>query len=360
MEYRTGRTFTGLKRLWRLRYRFYAVLVIFFSVFIVTQDTTNAVKTLVSSDSLTYQVTASTLFAKQIVAYQAGEKKADEIGQVVYRGENALYIDANKKLVTEGKEYQKIKNYGFVLRPPAMNYALLPVAVPVNPGDPAPPEPEPSVVTIAEPLELNDIIRAPANPERSNFVDYPRFNIKAPIQYTTPEDVYQKQADGTVDYQSPILDDANEIRRGNYTSTPILKLLLDGVVEMGGIPGVPLPGEKGNSYIVGHSSNYSSVASPYNEIFRPLVGRSQEGDIFYVYDQQGRKMKFRVFENVEIRFDDDPERAYRRTDKYNAEYGNDLQQRRVVTLQTCRTVWESGQGWVPTYRWLVRGELVVE
>ena len=347
MEYRTGRRFTGLKRLWRLRYRAYAVMVIFFSVFIVTQDTPNAVKTLVSADSLNYQITDQNIFAKKILEFTGATKTTATITSIVYKNDTSQFVDSNKKLVTEGVEYNRYKNYGYVLRPPTVSFAAIV-------GQPSDQSGTGALGVIpAAPPELNDIVRAPQNPDRTNFIDYPRFNIKAPIEYTTPEDVYNKNPDGSVDYQSPIWDDQNEVRRGNYTSTPVLKLLLDGIVHMGGIPGVPLPGELGNAYIVGHSSNYSSVASPYNEIFRPLVNRSAEGDIFYVYDQQGRKMKYKVFENVEIRFDADPEIAYQRN---NADYRG----RRIVTLQTCKTVWENGQGWVPTYRWLVRGELVTE
>jgi hypothetical protein len=71
---------------------------------------------------------------------------------------------------------------------------------------------------------------------------------------------------------------------------------------MTGIPSVPVPGEIGNSYIVGHSSNFSSVISPYNEVFKPLVYNSKINDRFYVWDQNGRKLIFRVYENIELEY----------------------------------------------------------
>lgn len=359
MKYKAGRRFLGLRKLLYLRYRVYAICVIFFSVFIVNQDTTNAVKTLVPANSLTYKISNQNVFAKQIETYQGPE--SDKISKIIHRDKDTLYVTKSAKLSTGGEEYNKYKNYGYTFKTPAVdlrnfsNYTpeeLTQIGVDpklsnVNKKDNQPAE----LIAPPAPPELNDIIRAPANPERKNFIDFPKFNIKAPILYTAPSDVYYTNSDGTVDYNRPILDDPNAAARGNYTSTPLLRMLVDGVIHMGGIPGVPMPGELGNAYIAGHSSNYSSVQSPYNEVFAPLVDRVQAGDEFYVYDQQGRKLTFRIFGTDTIHFQDNPELAYKRDDP---EYAN----RRIMTLQTCKSEWIPGQGWQPTLRYLVRAELV--
>lgn len=57
-------------------------------------------------------------------------------------------------------------------------------------------------------------------------------------------------------------------------------------------------------YIVGYSSNYSYVFSVYNEIFKFIERISKIGEIFYVYDKDGRELKFEVFEILVIEVGD--------------------------------------------------------
>jgi Sortase domain len=337
LEYHPHRKFGVFKRLWRHRYRVFVVLVIIFSLFIVQSDTPRAIKVLVSEDSLTSRVLETNVFAKKVKQYGAGDTQL--VDSIVYNNGFAQYYDKNGKRIVDPIQTKFWESYGVGADPIAAS--LLESGV-INP----------KLLPYQNNTDsLNSLIKAPANPEKINLIEYPRFLVSAPILYTKAEDIYQADA-GIIDYSKPINEDPLALRRGNFTSTPVLRLLIDGVVQMGGIPGIPLPGEKGNSYIVGHSSNYSSVVSPYNEVFAPLVGRAQNGDEFVVWDQLGRKLTFRVFSVEEIPFDADPEIAYKRLDP-------EYKERRVVTLQTCRTTYANGV-WSANIRVLVRGELKVQ
>ena len=346
MEYRNVRGLLWFKRLWRYRYRFYALIIIVLTVFIVGSDTTDAVSTLVSKDSLTTEIVSSSLFGQQVRTYVAPQ--GPQVEQIVYRGADKLFVNTLRNVVTQGDEKNYYDNYGFVLKPPIVDASVV------------------QAPAVVEQPVLNDIVRAPYNPERKNYIEYPRFSVQAPLVYTVPSDIYERDGNGNINYSRPITEDPQADYHGNYTSIPILRLLLDGVVVMTGIPGIPYPGELGNSYLVGHSSNFSSVVSPYREIFKDLVNHSAVGDEFYIYDAQGRKLKFRVFEIVDLKFDGSQETAdaaygyQRKADASgNIITTNRFSNRRVVTLQTCRSVFYGGY-WYPTYRWLTRGELVPE
>ncbi len=190
---------------------------------------------------------------------------------------------------------------------------------------------------------LQDIIPKPATVEKTNWLSYPKFNVEAPVIYSSFQDFFESDSKGLVDFTKPIIEKQEEIDKGNYQSVPVQKLLAKGVVHLAISPA---PGEIGQSYIVGHSSNYTSVKSDYNFIFSPLERKSQVGDEFYIYDQSGRKLKFLVFEAKEIP-EADVSEAYR-------PYSN----RRVVTLQG--SILENVDGvFKPTKRWLTRGELVI-
>ena len=133
------------------------------------------------------------------------------------------------------------------------------------------------------------------------------------------------------------------------TQIPIQIKLRDGVVHLTEEvhPYSVMPGEIGNSYIVGHSSNYSWVKSNYNEIFKPLEKRTQVGEEFIIYDKYGRELKFKVFETILIE-ETDTATAFKL-----------FEGRRVVTLQTSVLTWRGGV-LIPTHRWLTRGELVLD
>lgn len=191
--------------------------------------------------------------------------------------------------------------------------------------------------------ELNSLVPKPPTATRQNLLIYPKYNISAPIQHASFVDIFHTDSNQKVDLNRPILEQQADIDKGNYLSTPVQRLLTQGVVRM---PYSVFPGEIGNSYIVGHSSNFKSVQSDYNFIFAPLVHNSRIGEEFIIFDQYGRELKFRVFDVLEISETD--------TIKAYASFAD----KRVVTLQA--SILESINGQLkPTKRWLTRGELIL-
>jgi Sortase domain len=192
---------------------------------------------------------------------------------------------------------------------------------------------------------LNSIIPKPQNPQLKEFLIYPEYNINVPLVYSRLQDFFESDSNGNLKRDSnnqfiPIVENKDEVAKGNYESVPVQKLLKNGVVHTAYSVN---PGEVGNSYIVGHSSNFSSVQSPYNYIFKPLEKRSKVGEEFIIYDKDGRELKFKVFEVLEIQAED-TKTAYK-----------DFGDRRIVTLQT--SILDAN--FQPTKRWLTRGELVI-
>ena len=206
-----------------------------------------------------------------------------------------------------------------------------------------------------QPQPLDEIIPAPADcPEtppyqsvkqKKNWMMYPKYDIEAPLQNGSFQDFYNSNPKtGYVDLSKPIEEDKNAIARGNYESVPVQKMLKNGIVRL---PITPAPGQVGNSYIIGHTSNFPQVVSNYNRIFKPIERTSKVGEEFYIWDHKCRKMKFVVFESLAIR-EEDVDTAYKN-------FGD----RRVVTLQG--SILELVNGYLePTKRWLTRGELMVE
>ncbi len=196
--------------------------------------------------------------------------------------------------------------------------------------------------------KLKELVPAPINPEQYNHLYYPKYEINANIVYSQASDF------DIIDPGQPC-----SVKSMN---TPIQKLVKEGIVHL---YGSPLPGEvrypedpgevygfdaKGiqqrgsgisNSYIVGHSSECTQHA--YTKIFEPLMQKSQVGEEFYIWDQQGRKLKFKVFDVRQIK-DTDTKEAYKRFDD-----------KRVVTLQTSVFITANNID-----RWLTRGELVLD
>ncbi|NJL96686.1 hypothetical protein HC864_02610, partial [Candidatus Gracilibacteria bacterium] len=115
---------------------------------------------------------------------------------------------------------------------------------------------------------LSTLIEAPKNPTKRNQLIWEQYEITTPIQYAAFDDIFLK-VDGTNTYSNFV--DNNPI------DSPIQLKLRDGVVHL---PFSPAPGELGNSYIIGHSSNYNNVQSDYNYIFAPLINKvSKRGKI---------------------------------------------------------------------------------
>jgi LPXTG-site transpeptidase (sortase) family protein len=94
-----------------------------------------------------------------------------------------------------------------------------------------------------------------------NILKVPGLNIQAPIQYvdTVSEDVFQKA-------------------------------LIDGVVHF---PNTAKPGEWGNTYIFGHSSDYAWSKGNYKTVFA-LLPRIQIGERITVSDSSGKPFTYVV------------------------------------------------------------------
>jgi hypothetical protein len=177
-----------------------------------------------------------------------------------------------------------------------------------------------------EPPQAGGGSRGNYNYQPKNLLYYPKYGISANIVYSTRDDVYN--ADGTP-------------KNTGARNSSFQQKLKRGILHL---YSTPLPGEIGNSYIVGHSSDYCPCTK-YSRIFKPLEKRSQVGEIFYIYDHHGNKMTFRVFEAFELRNVDSPEAMQ---EAYKS-FGN----KRVVTLQTSIFV-NANQ----IDRWLTRGEMI--
>jgi Sortase domain len=184
---------------------------------------------------------------------------------------------------------------------------------------------------------LRDLIPAPKKPEKKNVIQYPDYKIEAPIVHTNMEDRFQKNSDGTLNF--------NITSSGEDLGGAIQKKLESGPITLAMSPE---PGEIGNSYISGHTSNYDSVVSDFKTVFKPIERKSKPGEVFYIYDCLGRKLAFKVFEAKEID-GNDADQAWR-----------DYSDKRVVTLQGSILVTRADGRLYPDKRWITRGELDLE
>jgi hypothetical protein len=184
---------------------------------------------------------------------------------------------------------------------------------------------------------IQDIIPVPAKPEKKNTVEYPDYKVVVPLVYANLKDRFEVKADGTINFDKTFSDDA--------VDSPLQKKLKDGVILE---PQAPQPGEMGNAYISGHTSNYSYVDSAFNQAFKPLESKTKVGEKFYIYDCQGRKLAFTVFESKKINA--------LATD----EAWKDYPDKRVVTLQGSILETRKDGKLYPDSRWITRGELDLE
>ncbi len=198
-----------------------------------------------------------------------------------------------------------------------------------------------SVIIENKVKKLEDIYTGIINPQITNLLVYEKYKIQAPIIWSTLEDLYNTNSDGTLNTDS--------YKNTSDPNSPIQIKLRDGIVHLAYSP---LPGEISesgqisSSYIVGHSSNYSFVKSNYNTVFKPIEQKSSPGEEFIIYDKIGRKLTFRVFEALKIAEEDVGEA-----------YTKNFAPRRVVTLQTSILGIRDGRI-AATHRWLTRGELI--
>ncbi len=179
--------------------------------------------------------------------------------------------------------------------------------------------------------------------ETKNRLIFAKYQIDTPIIHSQLSDLFALKDNNEIDFQSQLEEDQREILKGDYTSVPIQKLLTKGVVRL---PYSVLPGNKGNSYIVGHSSNYSTVKSDYNFVFAPFINQKPIGEIFTIYDHMGRKLNFEVFEAIEV-VSEDTKTAFK-----------NYPDQRVVSLQG--SILEDVDGRLqPTKRWIIRAKLII-
>lgn len=202
---------------------------------------------------------------------------------------------------------------------------------------------------IPKPKELESKESEPkTNLDKKNLLVFPKYKIEVPIIHLTFDQMYPRNKAGEIDFNSelnyPLDRPVCQQQLYRDTCHPVQKALELGAVHL---PMSVHPGEIGTSYVAAHTSNWAFVKSPYNAIFKPMEGQTKVGDEFFVFDNWGRKLKFRIFDSLEIRADD-LANAYKKFDN-----------RRTITLQGSVLKWTK-QGLQPTHRWLSRGELVEE
>ena len=95
----------------------------------------------------------------------------------------------------------------------------------------------------------------------------------------------------------PLIDIKEKtVESKNKLDNILMKELEQGIVRY---PGSARPGEKGNSFIFGHSSNFPWIAGKYNDVFSRL-GQVEVGDIVFSYYGQ-KKYKYRVTEKKVVK-----------------------------------------------------------
>ncbi|MEI6729139.1 MAG: sortase [bacterium] len=324
----------SLRKIWQLRYRFYAFIVI-----VVTAPLLFAADKSIPEDvpvnGLGYEALASNTFYTQIrkVAVEQTVAKSDtDPGSYVLIGNKIVVYDKAGRIITELLKDQAGINMGFIFSQPFVDFGadlgLTPEKVQEvekkidqQPAD-------------TGPKPLDQVVKTPATAQFKNLLLYDKYKIRVPIIYTTFDDLFEKRADGSFDFTKP--------RDTNDTKSPVQQKLIQGVVHLAY---TPQPGELGNCYIVGHSSNYSFIQSPYNTVFKPLESRSQPGEDFTIFDRFGRELHFRTFETLKIA-DNDVSTAYK-----------NYSDQRVCTLQTSILGIRNGR-WEAVARWLTRGVLI--
>ena len=117
------------------------------------------------------------------------------------------------------------------------------------------------------------------------------------------------------------------------SSRQIKRDLKKGVVHY---PNTAFPGEKGNVFIIGHSSNYFWQTGNYNQIFA-LLDKLKNGDLISVY-YKGKKYNYRVYKSFQVK----PQETW---------IMNPVNEP-IITLMTC---WPVGTN---LRRLVVRGKLI--
>ena len=169
-------------------------------------------------------------------------------------------------------------------------------------------KPAPIITAITAPQENNsqnqNLRAAPAKIYQDDRLIIPKLKISAPIIFSASASPRQ-----------------------------IKKDLKKGVVHY---PDTARPGEKGNVFIIGHSSNYFWRAGDYDQVFA-LLDKLKNGDLISVY-YRGKKYDYSVFEIFQVK----PQEIWIM----------DSANEPIITLMTC---WPVGTN---LRRLAVRGKLV--
>jgi hypothetical protein len=334
------KSFWNVRRIWKLRYRVYALIVIIVLAPILYSSEKNVPEN-VTVNGLGYEITQQNFLADKIERSDFGNLFGEDVSinseqvkptTIIVDGEKVIFYDKNGQIITEILKGAGI-DLGFIYSQPFLDIGFQPnISAEQLEGI----ENKLSQNEGQKNVSLDDLIPRPSQPGRfRDLLVYDKYKIVAPVVYATLDDLFEKKPDGTLDF--------TKARATDSFDSPVQKKLEQGIVHLGYSP---VPGELGNSYIVGHSSNYSFIKSPYNTVFKPIEQKSQPGEEFVIYDRYGRELKFRVFEAVKIA-DNDVQTAYAR-----------YPDRRVVTLQTSILGIRNGK-WEATHRWLTRGELIL-
>ncbi len=299
------------RNLWRLRYRLYSffITILLFLVVFASSAKTHSYQNVINTTD--FNILKDSLVASKVDPVYSSPDSEDEsrLSFIIYNNYSNL---SRLSLNQDGERIEGAISDGFVLNPGYFDVKISPGKTDDNGNN-----------------SVSDLIKAPSNPQYTSRLFYPKYNINdVPILYSSFDDVFIRKQDGTI---AP--------RDTNARNSSFQQLLKQGIVHL---YSTPLPGEVGNSYIVGHSSDYAPITA-YSAIFKPIERRSQPGEEFIIYDTQGRRLVFRVFDTLRITADQSEE-AYR-----------DFGDKRVVTLQTSIVVNPN-----VIDRWLTRGELILE
>ncbi len=106
-----------------------------------------------------------------------------------------------------------------------------------------------------------------AETSEPNLLEIPALGINAPLLYTT------------------------EPTEENYQ-----KLLQDGVVHF---PDTAQPGQAGNAYFFGHSSDFAWTKGNYKTVFA-LLPHIKIGELIYITDQEGKLFKYKAVSTIVV------------------------------------------------------------
>jgi len=314
-----GKQAQSRRRFINIRYRLYVSVIGLLLLFTFAADTFNVAPADVSQFTILSQ---NPFFTEVKSELNIGTNRT--LYAVVQRDSNSQYFDPQGQPLAESEIAQSQLN--------TVRFPVVSTDVQIDQDQSADQDPA------DQPLDV--LIPAPLNPGKRNVLEYPVYGIVSPIVYSTQSTFVD--ANG-----NPYNDTVGGACSAASQAAPIQQLLKGGIAH---VWSSPQPGEAydsnrhgiTNSYIVGHSSDCTRHA--YSEIFKALDRNSKVGEEFYIYDRQGRFLRFRVFEVLQILATDD-QIAFRQ----------DFGDRRVVTLQTSVLL---GGGRID--RWLTRGELILE